>query len=96
MPAALHQRTRLPTLRIGGQGDVLEAILVARQHIGKVPQAPRIDAVGLGQRPQRLGKVAGLTRVQASHPEARLVKRAHLATLVAACGLQNDQIDYRP
>jgi len=97
----VHVQQLAPARHHGGQplalfvvrcGDELGALVVAGQHVGQLAQAACVDAVGLGQRAHGLGEVACLARIDARHLDARVLQRAHQATLVSAAGLHDHQV----
>src|SRR5258706_2350283 len=94
LPAARHQHRQVAALFIDPGSDVLGALGMPRQHVGKVAQKARIDFVGLGQNAHRFGEIARLAGIDARDRKARALQLAHHGALVAARGFEYDQIDF--
>ncbi len=87
-----HEGLQLLQLGIGQRLDEAITLGMLMQHPGKRGEHPRVDRIGLGQHTHRSGEVTSGSWVDHSDHQARGLKRAGRLELVAACGLQHDQL----
>ncbi len=90
--ASTRDHSRQGLLLLVCQGtDEAGQVVAAHERGGELGQHARIDRIGLGKAPHRLGEVACLTRVDHGHGQARSLQRAGKRRLIATGGLHHHQ-----
>jgi hypothetical protein len=88
---ACDQGGQVLLLDICERADEACQVVAAREDGRQFGQGARVDAVGLGQAPHRLGKVARLLGIYYRHRQAGGLQRAGHGRFVASSGLHHHQ-----
>ena len=91
LAAAQHQRLQVLLLGVGQRLHEALALGVRCDDLSQLREHARIDRIGLGQLPHRLGKVARLARVDQRHRYPRRLQRAGQRKLIAPARFEHHQ-----